>query len=74
MKIIKGFLFTIIIFLLLSFVLADQDEKNVPSLPDLIKKEKSTVNKHDAYQFYVSWSDGKPCSAFEGCMVRCKVP
>lgn len=62
MKIIKGFLCPIFIFLLLGSALADQDadDKNVPSLSDLIKQEKSTVNKFESYVFNVNWSDDKP--------------
>ncbi len=62
MKLIKGFFRPIFVFLLLGSALADQmgDNKNVPRLPDLIKKEKSTINKYGTYYFYVSWADDKP--------------
>ncbi len=62
MKFIKSFLHSTFVFLFLSSAFADQiaDNEPVPSLTDLIKQEKATINNYGAYQFYVSWKDDKP--------------
>jgi hypothetical protein len=62
MKIFKKFNCPILVVFLIGTSFADQmgDGKNLPSLSDLIKQEKSTVDRFDSYVFDVSWSDGKP--------------